>query len=69
MIPRNQWPAALMAYLSERREVEVETTAYGALRAPGGFPVEVEALTWIKRSLEAMRWRQAGKAWRRPAKA
>jgi hypothetical protein len=66
-LPRNRWPEALMTYLSERREVEVEATAYGALRAPGGFPVDSEAVTWIKRSLSAMRWRQSGKVWRRPA--
>jgi hypothetical protein len=69
ILPKNKWPESLMAYLSERREVEVEATAYGALRAPGGFPVDSEVVTWVKRSLSAMRWRQSGKVWRKPAKA
>jgi hypothetical protein len=71
ILPLKDWPLSLREYLSERQTVEAEAAVYGALKAPGGFPVEVEAVRWIERALSGLKWRE-GKGcsiWRRPARA
>jgi hypothetical protein len=70
-LPRNRWPEALRDFLIGRSTVTVEDVAYAALRSPGGYHPDADAIVWARASLAGLKWRQTGRGavWRRPAKA
>jgi hypothetical protein len=70
MIPRNRWPESLRDFLVGCQHVTCEDVAYQALRSPGGYHPDADAIVWARVALASLKWRQGkGAVWRKPARA